>query len=87
MMDSTYCDPDVGHTSVADCEVLDVLPQLDNGAHSLVPGDKLLEWEVRLNPTRGAHTYRESGGEFALVYVAIGTANTYETRICTTAAS
>ena len=46
-MSVTYCDSDVGHTSVTDREILHVLTQLDNGANSLVPGDELLEWGVR----------------------------------------
>lgn len=41
-----------------------------------MPGDELLEWGVRDNIEFEAHTYWESGDEFALVYVAVCTANT-----------
>ena len=72
----TYCDSDVGHTSVTNREILHVLTQLDNGAYSLVPGDELLEWWVRDKNVFEAHTYWERGDEFALVDVAVCTANT-----------
>ena len=44
-----------------------------------------MEWEVRYKIEPKAHTtYRERRGEFALMYVAIGTANPYETKILRT---